>query len=122
MSDPTFYPNLDNVLVRRKEKPTKSAGGILLPAGSVESGGLREGTAEGQVLSVGPGARYEGKSLGMALRPGDTVYFSPHRAFEVELNGEKLLVVGERDCVGYVRCVESAMPAASSSDGPPKKD
>lgn len=105
MSDPTptFYPCLDNVLIRREEAPVKSKGGILLPRGQEGTSGLREGTAEGKVLAVGPGARFEGKHLGMSVKVGDHVYFAPHRAFEVELNHEKYLVVGERDIVGVIR-------------------
>jgi len=101
VAGPTFYPNLDNVLVRKAKDATHSKGGILLPEKKADE--LRLGTAEGEVLGVGPGARFEGKHLGMDLRVGDKVYFSPHRAYEIELNGEKLMVIAERDIVGYVR-------------------
>jgi co-chaperonin GroES (HSP10) len=101
MTEPAFFCCLDNVLVKVIEGPKQTKGGILLPDKRPDD--LRLGTSTGEVLTTGPGARFEGKHLGMDLKKGDKVYFSLHRAYEVELNGEKLHVVPERDIVGYVR-------------------
>jgi chaperonin GroES len=77
----------DRVLVRepRDEGERRSSGGILIPATAQVSKRL----IWAEVLAVGNHVR--------AVQPGDRVLFSPDDRFEVEIAGDDLLLLRERD-------------------------
>lgn len=77
----------DRVLVRepRDEGERRSSGGILIPATAQVSKRL----IWAEVLAVGNHVR--------AVEPGDRVLFSPEDRYEVEIAGEALLLLRERD-------------------------
>src|SRR3954470_12409642 len=77
----------DRVLVRepRDEGERRSSGGILIPATAQVSKRL----IWAEVLAVGNHVR--------SVQLGDRVLFSPDDRFEVEIAGEDLLLLRERD-------------------------
>lgn len=59
--------------------------------------------AQGEVVSVGTGARDEsGKLHPLAVKEGDLVLFSKWSGTEVQIDGEELLVVKESDIMGIL--------------------
>ncbi len=65
-----FRPLHDRVLIRRVEAEEKSAGGIIIPDTA------KEKPMEGEVVSVGPGARGDdGKIQPLDVKAGDRVLF-----------------------------------------------
>ncbi|MBX3402017.1 MAG: co-chaperone GroES [Phycisphaeraceae bacterium] len=90
-------PLEDRVLVKPAEPETKTASGIYLPETS------KEKPVRGQVVATGPGKRLEnGKRAEMSVRKGDTVFYGKYAGTEVELKGDKLLILRENELLGVV--------------------
>jgi chaperonin GroES len=92
-----FKPLHDRVLVRRIECDTKTKGGLLIPDTA------KEKPAEGEIVSVGEGARKDsGELIPMAVKAGDTVLFGKWSGTEVRIDGEELLIMKESDILGIM--------------------
>ncbi len=93
----SFRPLHDRVVVRRLDSEEKTAGGIIIPDTA------KEKPSEGEVISVGPGARDEtGKVVALDVKAGDRVLFGKWSGTEVKLNGEDLLIMKESDIMGVI--------------------
>jgi chaperonin GroES len=87
----------EHLVVKRVEPERKSAGGIALPEAAVEK------PRQGRVLSVGDGPqRKDGTRIGSQVREGDRILFSPYSGTEVDVNGEKLLIMTEQDILAII--------------------
>ena len=92
-----FRPLHDRVLVRRIEAEEKTAGGIIIPDSA------KEKPSEGEVVSVGTGARAEnGTITPMDLKAGDRILFGKWSGTEVKVDGEDLLIMKESDVLGVM--------------------
>ena len=92
-----FRPLHDRVLVRRIEADEKTAGGIIIPDSA------KEKPQEGEVVSVGAGAKAEdGKVTPLDVKAGDRVLFGKWSGTEVKVNGEDLLIMKESDILGII--------------------
>jgi|SRR6185312_17408489 len=90
-------PLADRVIVRQSEAEEKTASGILLPDTA------KEKPTKGKVISVGPGKLDDkGKPMELGLRAGDTVYYGKYSGTEVEINGEKFVILRESDILGVL--------------------
>lgn len=89
-------PLRDRIVVRRLEE-RKSAGGIVIPDTASEKPII------GMVVSVGPGKTLDnGSVLEPTVKANDKVLFGKYAGTEVELEGEKLVVMREDDIMGIV--------------------
>jgi chaperonin GroES len=101
-----FRPLGDRVLVRRVEEEAKTKGGIIIPDTA------KEKPQEGEVLSVGPGARDEsGKVHPLDVKVGDRILFGKWSGSEVKLDGEDLLIMKESDILGVLEPAAKAKAA-----------
>ena len=92
-----FKPLHDRVLVRRIESDEKTAGGLNIPENA------KEKPAEGEIVSVGEGARKDsGELIEMAVKAGDKVLFGKWSGTEVKIDGEDLLIMKESDILGIM--------------------
>lgn len=92
-----FTPLHDRVLVRRIESDEKTAGGLIIPESA------KEKPAEGEVVSVGAGARKDsGELIAMDVKAGDKVLFGKWSGTEVKIDGEDLLIMKESDILGIL--------------------
>src|SRR5271154_1880807 len=92
-----FRPLQDRVVIRRIEQDEKTAGGIIIPDTA------KEKPMEGEVVSVGPGARSEdGKILPLDVKVGDRVLFGKWSGTEIKLDGEDLMIMKESDLMGII--------------------
>ena len=92
-----FIPLADRVLVKRVEEESKTKGGIIIPDSA------KEKPQEGEVVSVGPGARDEdGKHVAMDLKAGDRILFGKWSGTEVKIDGEDLIIMKESDVLGVL--------------------
>ena len=92
-----FRPLGDRVLVKRVEEESKTKGGIIIPDTA------KEKPQEGEVVSVGPGARDDqGKVNALELKAGDRILFGKWSGTKVKVNGEELLIMKESDILGIV--------------------
>ena len=92
-----FKPLHDRVLVRRIESDAKTAGGLIIPDNA------KEKPAEGEIVSVGEGARKDsGELIAMSVKAGDKVLFGKWSGTEVRIDGEELLIMKESDILGIL--------------------
>ncbi|GBR18769.1 co-chaperone GroES [Gluconobacter japonicus] len=93
----TFRPLHDRVVVRRLTGEEKTAGGIIIPDTA------KDKPTEGEVVSVGPGARNEqGQIVALDVKAGDKVLFGKWSGTEVKIDGEELLIMKESDIMGVI--------------------
>ena len=92
-----FRPLGDRVLVKRVEEEEKTKGGIIIPDTA------KEKPQEGEVISVGPGARDDsGKIQPLDVNKGDRILFGKWSGTEVKLDGQDLLIMKESDILGVL--------------------
>ena len=92
-----FRPLHDRVVVRRIEEATTTAGGIIIPDNAQEK------PSQGEIVSVGPGARGEdGSIVALDVKAGDTVLFGKWSGNEVKIGGEDLLIMKASDIMGVL--------------------
>ncbi len=92
-----FKPLHDRVVVRRIEGDEKTSGGLIIPDTA------KEKPQEGEVVSVGDGARDEdGGRISMDVKPGDKILFGKWSGTEIKLDGEELLIMKESDILGVL--------------------
>jgi chaperonin GroES len=102
-----FRPLGDRVLVRRVEEEAKTKGGIIIPDTA------KEKPQEGEVLSVGPGARDDhGKRVDPEVKAGDRILFGKWSGTEVKIDGEDLIIMKESDILGVVTESKASKKAA----------
>ena len=90
-----FKPLHDRVLVRRVEGEEKTKGGLIIPDSA------KEKPSEGEIVSVGEGARKDsGELIEMAVKAGDRVLFGKWSGTEITIDGEELLIMKESDILG----------------------
>ena len=98
-----FRPLHDRVLLRRVEQEVKTTGGIIIPDTAQEK------PMEGEVISVGPGARGEdGKVHPLDVKTGDRVLFGKWSGTEIKIDGEELMIMKESDMMGLVEGAAAA--------------
>ena len=55
------------------------------------------------MIAVGPGKLDDkGKRMELGVRSGDTVYYGKYSGTEVEINGEKFVILRESDLLGVL--------------------
>ena len=92
-----FRPLGDRVLVKRVEEEEKTKGGIIIPDTA------KEKPQEGEVVSVGPGARDDkGVVNALELKAGDRILFGKWSGTEVKIDGEDLIIMKESDVLGVL--------------------
>ncbi|WP_378943540.1 co-chaperone GroES [Paracoccus sp. R86501] len=92
-----FKPLQDRVLVRRVQSEEKTKGGLIIPDNA------KEKPAEGEVVSVGDGARKDsGELIAPSVNAGDRVLFGKWSGTEVTVDGEELLIMKEGDILGVI--------------------
>jgi chaperonin GroES len=102
-----FRPLHDRVVVRRVTAEEKSSGGIIIPDTAQEK------PMQGEVISVGPGARNEnGEIVALDVKAGDRILFGKWSGTEVKLDGEELLIMKESDIMGIIEGQSAATPPA----------
>ena len=85
-------PLADRVLIKAAPAEEKTAGGIIIPDTA------KEKPLQGEVLAVGNGTKDEE----MVLKAGDTVLYGKYAGTEVELDGEKYLIVRQSDVLAVL--------------------
>ncbi|MGY3439208.1 MULTISPECIES: co-chaperone GroES [unclassified Marinovum] len=92
-----FTPLHDRVLVRRTESEEKTKGGLIIPDSA------KEKPQEGEVVSVGAGARDDnGARIDLDVKAGDKILFGKWSGTEITLDGEELLIMKESDIMGVI--------------------
>lgn len=85
-------PLADRVLIKPAPAEEKTAGGIIIPDTA------KEKPLQGEVLAAGNGTKDEE----MVLKAGDTVLYGKYTGTEVELDGEKYLIMRQSDVLAVL--------------------
>jgi chaperonin GroES len=85
-------PLADRVLVRPAEAEQKTASGIIIPDTA------KEKPQRGEVLAVGKGT----KDHEMTVKVGDQVLYGKYSGTEIEIDGEKLMIMKESDIYAII--------------------
>lgn len=85
-------PLADRVLIKPAPAEEKTAGGIIIPDTA------KEKPLQGEVLAAGNGTKDED----MVLKAGDTVLYGKYAGTEVELDGEKYLIMRQSDVLAVL--------------------
>ena len=87
----------DKVVIKQSEAEEKTAGGIILPDTAKEKPQI------GKILAVGPGKLLDnGKRGKMNVKKNDEVIYAKYIGSEVEIDGEKFVVLRESDVFGII--------------------
>jgi chaperonin GroES len=90
-------PLADRVIVKQTEAEEKTKSGIYLPDAA------KEKPTKGKVIAVGPGKLSEkGKPMEVGVRTGDSVYYGKYAGTDVEVDGEKYVILRENDILGVL--------------------
>jgi chaperonin GroES len=90
-------PLADRVIVKQTEAEEKTKSGIVLPDSA------KEKPTKGKVIAVGPGKLSEkGKPMEIGVRVGDSVYYGKYAGTDVEVDGEKYVILRENDILGVL--------------------
>ncbi|MDD7560036.1 MAG: co-chaperone GroES [Porphyromonas sp.] len=85
-------PLSDRVLVRPAEAEQKTASGIIIPDTA------KEKPLQGEVIAVGHGTKDEE----MVLKAGDRVLYGKYAGTEIQLDGEKYLIMKQNDVFAVI--------------------
>ncbi len=89
-------PLHDRIVIKPAEAEVKTATGILLPDSA------KEKPTRGKIVAVGGGKpnKDTGKLTPLAVSVGDVVYYGKYSGTEVDVDGQKLVIVRESDLLG----------------------
>lgn len=89
---------LDNrVVIKQSDAQEKTTGGIFLPDTAKEKPQI------GKIIAVGPGKLLDdGKTGQMTVKKNDQVIYGKYSGNEVEIDGDKLVILRESDILGIV--------------------
>ena len=116
-----FRPLHDRVVVKRVAEEEKTKGGIIIPDTA------KEKPMEGEVVSVGPGARDEkGTLVAPDVKAGDRILFGKWSGTEIKLDGVEYLIMKESDIMGIlegsaVATQEGRLSAFKARIAPPSR-
>jgi len=92
-----LIPLDDRVVIKQSDAEEKTAGGIILPDTAKEKPQM------GKVIAVGPGKTLkDGKRSRMFVKVNDRVIYAKYIGSEVEIDGEKYVILQETDILGIV--------------------
>ena len=92
-----LVPIGDKIVVKRLEADEVTAGGIVLPSSAQGK------PQKGRIVSVGEGRRAkDGNRVPPQVAEGDRVVFSAYSGTEIELDGQKILIMDEGDIVAIL--------------------
>jgi chaperonin GroES len=87
----------DRVVIKQSEAEEKTTGGIILPDTAKEKPQI------GKIIAAGPGKILDnGKRNKMSVKKNDEVIYAKYLGSEVEIDGEKYVILHESDILGIV--------------------
>lgn len=87
----------DRIVIKQSEAEEKTSGGIILPDTAKEKPQI------GTVIETGPGKLLDnGKRGKMSVKKKDQVIYAKYGGNEIEIDGEKYMILRESDVYGVV--------------------
>ena len=85
-------PLADRVLIKPAAAEEKTLGGIIIPDSA------KEKPLKGEIVTVGNGTKDEE----MVVKVGDNVLYGKYAGTEIELDGEKYLIMRQADVLAII--------------------
>ena len=87
----------DRIIIKQLDAEEKTSGGIILPDTA------KEKPQVGKVIETGPGKLLDnGKRAKMSVKKKDEVVYAKYGGSEVEVDGEKYMILRESDVYGII--------------------
>ncbi|MBL7187702.1 MAG: co-chaperone GroES [Phycisphaerae bacterium] len=87
----------DRIVIKQSDAEEKSTGGILLPDSAQEKPQI------GKIVATGPGKLLDdGKRAQMSVKKKDEILYAKYSGNDVEVDGEKYVILRESDVLGIV--------------------
>jgi len=87
----------DRIVIKQSEAEEKTSGGIILPDTAKEKPQI------GKIVAAGPGKLLDnGKRAQMSVKKKDKVIYAKYLGNEIEIDGEKYVILRESDILGIV--------------------
>ncbi len=87
----------DRIVIKQSEAEEKTAGGIILPDAAKEKPQI------GTVVAIGPGKLLDdGTRARMSVKDKDEVIYAKYIGSDVEIDGDKYVILRESDVLGIV--------------------
>lgn len=87
----------DRLLVKPQEAEDRTKNGIYLPEGA------KEKPMMGTVMATGPGKLSDkGERTALTVKKGDVVVYGKYSGSEIDLDGQKCLILRESELLGVV--------------------
>jgi chaperonin GroES len=87
----------DRIVIKQSEAEEKTTGGIILPDTAKEKPQI------GKIVATGPGKLLDnGKRAQMSVKKKDEVLYAKYSGSDVEIDGEKYVILRESDILGIV--------------------
>ncbi len=87
----------DRIVIKQSEAEEKTTGGIILPDTAKEKPQI------GKIVATGPGKLLDsGKRGQMSVKKKDEVLYAKYSGSDVEIDGEKYVILRESDILGIV--------------------
>jgi chaperonin GroES len=97
MAKLNMRPLDDRIVVEQSKAEEKTAGGIVLPDTA------KEKPQRGKVVAVGPGRLLDSGERGKpSVKVGDEVFYGKYAGSDVEVNGQKYVILKESDVLAIV--------------------
>jgi chaperonin GroES len=92
-----LQPLSDRLLIQPIERQEATASGIFLPDTA------KERPQQGRVLAAGPGRILDnGSRENMEVSAGQRVLFTQYAGTDFEMDGEKMLIISQRDVLAVI--------------------
>ena len=87
----------DGIVIKQSDAEEKTAGGIFLPDAAKEKPQI------GKIIAIGPGKLLDnGKRAKMSVKKNDEVIYAKYIGNDIEIDGEKYVILKESDILGIV--------------------
>ncbi|MHC4426271.1 MAG: co-chaperone GroES [Planctomycetota bacterium] len=87
----------DRIVIKQSDAEETTTGGIILPDSAQEKPQI------GKVVAAGPGKLLDdGKRGRMSVKKKDEVFYAKYIGSDVEIDGEKYVILKESDVLGIV--------------------
>ncbi len=97
--DIKIQPLGNKVLVIPSKMEEKTSGGLVIPPTS----GDEKRPETGEVVRLGVGKNKDGKDIEFNVKVGDRVYFKKYSPEEIEVDGEKYLIIDIEDILAVIK-------------------
>ena len=99
MAEVKLQPLGNRVLVAPQIEEDTIAGGLVVPPSANDE----KRPEMGEILKLGTGKDEDGKAVSFNVKVGDKVYFKKYSPEELELEGEKYLILDAQDILAVVK-------------------